>query len=254
MMLPLILTQAATAMGPGLTTSVQGVGGIPPYSYSVLTGGTGGVVDSVTGVYRSPSTVNPNPKLTSDTIQVLDSSVPKQKALCQILVTDFMGLFCDIIETQMQLPPMRVYFWDQKIMQPTDSGLYIAVSNPTNQVFANTNRHVDLGDAGLVSQQNVNVMATFDIDAISRGPEARTRKEQILMALSSDYSQNQQTANSFFIGQFPPGARFLNLSFVDGAAIPYRYKISINVQYAISITSAVPYYDTFEQPQLTVDS
>ena len=249
----LSLSQFVTAISPNLSTSVVGMGGIPPYAYSVLPNGAGGTIDSITGVYTAPSIVNSDPAKSSDTIQVTDSTSPlPAKATGQILVANVIGLFCDILQSEMGLVQGRVYFWDQKIMQPTDSGLYIAVSVPSCKPFANTIRTEDSA-LGLNSFQCVNMLATFDIDIISRGPEARDRKEEIIMALNSVYAESQQEQNSFLIGRLPPGSRFLNLSLVDGAAIPYRFKISVNVQYAVTKTKTVPYFDDFSQAQVTID-
>ncbi len=137
-------------------------------------------------------------------------------------------------------------------MQPTDSGLYVAISNPSCKPFANTLSFNGAG-SGLNSIPVVNMQATLDIDIISRGPEARDQKEQVLIALMSVYSQQQQEINSFTIGRLPSASRFINLSNVDGAAIPYRYKISMNMLYAVTQTVAVPYFNNYQGPTLTVN-
>jgi hypothetical protein len=87
------------------------------------------------------------------------------------------------------------------------------------------------------------MLAVTDIDIISKGPAARDRKEEIILAFNSNYAQQQQDANSFYIGKISTG--FLNLSDIDGAAIPYRYRISVNMQYAFQKASPVSRFDTF---------
>lgn len=249
----LALSQSVTALSPNMTASVTGVGGIPPYTYSVLPNGAGGTIDAVSGIYTAPAVVNPNPKQASDIIQVTDSATKPATATGSMLVANVIGLFCDILQNEMGIASDHIYFWDQKIFQPTDSSLYIAVSIPSCKPFSNIIT-TDGSGIGLNSVQSINMLATFDIDAISRGPEARDRKEEIILALNSIYAQSQQETNSFYIGKLPPGSRFLNLSFVDGAAIPYRFKISVNVQYAITKTKAVPYFDTFLPVQATINA
>jgi hypothetical protein len=118
------------------------------------------------------------------------------------------------------------------------------VSVPICKPFASTKTN-DGSGSGLNSVQTLNMMAQIDIDIISRGPDARDRKEEVIMALNSNYSQAQQEINSFYVGKIPAGSRFMNLSMVDGTAIPYRYKISVNIQYTVSKTIAVPYFNTF---------
>ena len=73
------------------------------------------------------------------------------------------------------------------------------------------------------------------------------------MALNSVYSESQQEGNSFSIGRLPAHGGFRNLSMVDGAAIPYRYQISINIQYAVSSQQSIEYFDTFQGFQETTN-
>lgn len=242
----LTLAQTKTALAPGLTASFLASGGTPAYVYSVIAGGAGGTIDSSTGIYTAPAVVPSNPAQAYDTIQVTDSLAAT--ATSQILVGTALILLCEIIQSEMSLARGRVYLWDQKIFQPKDSGLYVIVGETNLKAFANNSVPDPNGGNNVI--QSVNMMTTLDINAISRGPEARNRKEEILLALSSIYSEKQQEGNSFFIGKLPPGSRFTNLSFVDGAAIPYRYQISINMQYTVTKTKAVDYYDTFDDVQV----
>lgn len=247
----LALTQSLYAIGPRLTSSFLGVGGVEPYMYAVVPGGAGGTVDISTGVYTAPAAASSDPSTAADTVMVTDFAAAT--ATAQIVVGTALLLFCDIIQRGLGLANGRVYLWDQKIMQPTDSGLYIAISVPSCKPFGNVNRTVSNG-GNLDSQQYVAMQATLDIDIISRGPEARDRKEEVIMALYSIYSEQQQEANSFSIGRLPPNGRFLNLSNVDGAAIPYRYRISINMQYATAKTQSVQFFDTFSGPTTVFNS
>ena len=240
----LALTQSLSAIIPNLTSSFLGVGGTSPYSYTVRNGGAGGTINSSSGLYTAPSSVGETPQTLTDTIQVVDSV--GSIATSKILVGTPLHLFCDIIQTYMGLADGRVYLWDQKIMQPTDSGLYIAVSVPRCKPFANNKSYDSNGNA----IQSVNVCATLDIDVISRGPSARDLKEQVILALLSDYSESQQEANSFLIGRIPPSSAFLNISGIDGAAIPYRYKISVLMQYAVNNLEATPYFGSFSGPTI----
>lgn len=243
--MPLSLTQSLTAIGPGLTASFLANGGTGPYTYAVLPDGAGGTIDS-DGLYTGPAVAPTDPATVYATIQVTDNVLAT--ATAQILIGLPLLLFCEVLQRELGLANGRVYLWDQKLMQPTDSGLYVAVSVPSAKPFSNVNRQ---STNGLNSEQFVSMLATLDIDIISRGPAARDRKEEVILAFNSIYAQQQQEANSFYIAKLPPGSRFLNLSNVDGAAIPYRYRISINIQYAFKKTSALPYFSTFTD---TVDT
>lgn len=247
MALSIIQNVSAIAYG-GLNTSFVGIGGTGSLTYSVLTGGAGGTIDPSTGIYTSPLGIPTTPQTSVDTIQVEDSL--SATATTTILIGTALELVCDIIQTEMNLDNGRVYLWDQKINEPTDNGLWIAVSMPLCKPFGN-NISFD-GTSGLQSNQVVNVVANIDIDILSRGPSARDQKEFVIMALNSVYSEQQQEANGFQISRLTTS--FINLSQIDGAAIPYRYKISCRLNYAVTKSLAVPYFDTFEDPEITVNS
>lgn len=238
----LSLAQSLTAVAINITSSFQGISGTGPYTYVVLSGGAGGTINASTGIYTAPAVMGATPATLFDTIQVTDSL--SATATATILVGSPLFLLCDIIQTYLGLAQGRVYLWDQKIMQPTDSGLYVAVSLVRAKPFANNSSFDASGNA----TESVNIMATVDVDIISRGPAARDQKELVLMAMVSNYATQQQQANAFSIGRLPPTSAFINLSGIDGAAIPYRYKISFNMQYAASNTAANPDITSFTSP------
>ncbi len=246
----LVLLQTVSAIGIGTPANFQAVGGSVPYVYSVVPGGAGGSIDSVTGNYTTPQVVNPSPAKSFDTILVTDNL--GATATAQILVTTPMGLFCEIIQNQMGLADGRVYFWDQKLFQPKDYDLYVAVSVASSRPFGNVNRQ---SASGTDSEQYISVCDILDVDIISRGPSARDRKAEILLALNSNYAEQQQNFNSFFIGKLPMGQRFTNLSNVDGAAIPYRFRISVAIQYAYAKVTPIEYFDkNFFPIEVVVDT
>ena len=246
----LALSQSYTAVAPNITASFLASGGTPAYTYSVRSGGAGGTINSSTGLYTAPAQLGTSPQTTFDTIQVVDSVGAVASA--QILVGSAILLVCDILQNQLNLAPGHLYLWDQKTFQPTDDLLYIAVGVLSCKPFSNANVMNGSG-GGLNSLQTVNMQATLSLDIMSRSSAARDQKEFVLMALASNYSEQQQEANNFFIGKLPAGSQFRNLSFIDGAAIPYRFQIDVNIQYVISKTQAVQYFDSFATPQVTTN-
>lgn len=245
----IIVGQTYEAIGPNIMAYFIGYGGTSPYAYTVVPDGAGGTINATTGVYKAPATFKSNPSLAHDVIQVMDAD--GEVGLAKILIASPLLLFCDIIKHELNLDSRRVYLWDQKLFQPTDGGLYVAVSEASCKPFGSSNDIVP-SVTGMNQIQSVNMLSTLDIDIISRGPDARDRKEEVLLAINSVYSQQQQSANSFLIGRLPAGSRFINLSAIDGAAIPYRYRISINIQYAKTITQQAQHFDTFDSPEIAI--
>lgn len=227
--------------------SFQGVGGTGPYGYFISQSGAGGSINSTTGIYTPPGRASSDPKNRYDTIIVRDSL--GASATSTILVGTPVLLLCDILQTELALSQGRVYLWDQKIMQPTDSDLYIAVSVMSFHPFASVNRPSPNG-GGLDQQQSLNVLATISLDVISRSTAALDRKEEVVLALNSVYSQQQQAANSFYISRLSNGTKFVNLSEVDGAAIPYRFNMTFSLQYGFVKTKAAPFFDDFSREEI----
>lgn len=228
----LIVTQTFTAVAPLITSSFGVSGGAQPYTWSVVPGGAGGSIDASTGVYTAPATLSNNPSQNFDTIMVIDSMGAQGRST--IMVGDAILLFCDIIQNQLGLAQGRVYLWDQKIFQPTDNGLYVAVSVLSCKPYGNDKSYTGT-ESTFSSQQTVNMAATLQVDVISRDISALRQKEAVLLAINSDYAEQQMNANSFFIGKLPAGAQFVNLSSQDGAAIPYRFTISLMLHYIYTL-------------------
>lgn len=238
--LPLRLAPARTMIGRNQSLVFLGRGGTGPYSYAVVTGP--GAIDPDSGEYVSDN------DLGQATIQVTDSLGVTANAV--VLVGDIMRFVCDIIQTEMQLASDRVWIWDQKIFKPQDSGPFVVVGITSCKPFGNTNKNA-ADDTELTGIQSINMRATLFIEIISRDTSALERKEEILMALNSNYSEQQQERNSFRV--FPITPNFINLSEVDGAAIPYRFNLSVNVMYMVTKTQAVEYFDTFDPPEVTTE-
>lgn len=249
----LSLAQTFSAVALNITSSFGASGGTAPYVYTVLPNGVGGTINSSTGLYTAPSVLpftlqDPySPLQLFDTIQVKDAS--GGTAQSEIFVGTVPLLLCDILQEELGIANDHIYMWDLKIPKPTDDTLFIAVKIFRPVPFSNTTKFN--GDG--TTTQSVNMYADIQISAISRNHEARDRKEEIMMALNSQYSQSQQYANSFKIGNLPPGRQVINVSEQDGAAIPYRYDMMVGIQYFISKIKSVSYFDTFSTTQLTTE-
>lgn len=218
-------------------------GGTEPYTWEVLAGGAGGSVNS-SGIYTPPDNVNVDPKKSYDTIRLTDSL--GEVSTLNITVGSYIDLLCNIIQTEMGLSNGQVYFYEQKIDIPKDYKIYIAVGVLSSKPFGRSSKFNDG-----IETQSVNTLLSCSIDILSRSIEAFTRKEELILALGSQYSESMQEANNFHVA--PLSQNFVNLSQGDGAAIPYRYNITCNMQYMIKKVKAVPYYDNFQDIEIVTD-
>ena len=231
----LTILQNLTAIGLNQTTYISVSGGVLPYTYSIVSGGAGGTIDGL-GKYTAPSTSG------IDTIKVTDSTpITPLTSTTTIKVLGPLELVCDIIEKELGLPSGRTYIWDQKIMEPKDFGLYVIIRILSEKPFSNTRR---LNADGTSVTQSTNIKSTLQIDIKSRGTDARLRKEEVVMALNSIYSQQQQVANSFLIAPLVSQINTINTE--DGTAIPYHFSFDCTIQYFKQKIKTIAYFDTFE--------
>ena len=228
-----------TAIAPAVSQPFEGVGGTAPYTYSVSADGIGGTIDT-DGIYTAPLGV-----YGVDTVIVTDSFGDMEEQTVNF--QNPMELVCDIIQSELGLSDGRVFLYNQKLPMPIDTGLFVVVEQISCKPFGNT-LSLDGSGGGLDSIQSTNFAAMLQIDVISRDISALNRKEEVLMALKSTYAQQQQERNSFFISTLPMG--FVNLSQVDGSAIPYRFNITINIQYCVTKVKPIAFYDNFAQPSI----
>lgn len=233
----LTIFPTTVSLNQGGTVTFLAAGGTGPYVFSMVSGN--GTVDASTGVYLASAITG------LETVMLTDALLATASAV--ITVNSALTLFCDIIRQEMGLGIDQVWIYNQKIDIPTDYRLYVAIEILSCKPFANT-RYMDPSGPGLNQILSTNFKAVLSVNILSRGPAARDRKEEFVLALNSIYSIQQQEANGFMVSLLPSG--FVNLSEIDGSAIPYRFNISVAVQYKIVKTEAVPYYSTFPAAQV----
>ena len=248
----MIALQNATAIRAGVSTSFMGSGGVAPYVFSLKTPNAGGSIDASSGVYTAPNVLNYDPRRKTETIIITDSTPVKHltaEATISILLP--LGIICDIIAKAMGLTSNQVYFWDQKIDIPKDERLYVVVGVNHTKIFGSSNKDVDDGAGGLEEVQEISVQDSLSIDIISRGPQARDRKGELIMALNSTYARSQLELNSMRLAKIP--SSFVNLSTEEGAGIPYRFNLTVAVLYSETKVSPIGSYITFDDTILVTD-
>lgn len=232
--LPLQILPTRLAIAKNRTYPFGAKGGSEPYRYARLTGV--GSIDEESGVFSSGNQSGVS------TIQVIDSRDTRSEI--EVKVGHPIELFCDILQQELGLSEGRAYVYNNKINAPKDDGIYIAVGVVSDKPFGSSIRCEEDDEGDFVSKQAINMRALLDVNVISRGPEALYRKEEVILALNSLYSEQQQNLNSFRVFSIP--SQFNNISQEDGAAIPYRFAITVAVQYMVTKNKAVPYFDSFE--------
>lgn len=159
------------------------------------------------------------------------------------------NIFHDIITSQVSVESDNVWIQDQnKVIPSSDNELFIIIGMVDAQVIANNNSIIPNTD-GMLEQQRVVQRENIQIDLLSRDNKARSQRADILMALNSFYSTQQQEKYGFKIFRIPTS--FVNSSEAEGSSQLNRFSIVIptivwyNNDNQIESSSGTGYYDDF---------
>lgn len=152
------------------------------------------------------------------------------------------GLLVKIIQNQTELSKERVLQYNQKWNLPPDSGLHVTVQFLGSNTISNRSKTEDRGIEGFYEIQDLNTQEMYQIVVMSRNMDAPMKKQLVLMALASVYAQQVQEENSFHIA---PVANFSDISEIEGAAILYRFALSVTVHAWYRTERRVDYYNDF---------
>jgi hypothetical protein len=157
----------------------------------------------------------------------------------------------DILTQRMNLAPDQIWLRDQNRLIPTDKGLFIVVGMVDAKVITNITSMTTETVNTISTQHEINEVMMCEytqIDIFSRSNEAKLRNWQVVAALQSFYSQQQQELNNFKIFRIPTS--FVDTSGAEGGSFINRYTITVpcHVWYRLDTLLASPlgdYYDDF---------
>lgn len=149
----------------------------------------------------------------------------------------------DILQKEMSLAKGQIMLAYQQYEIPKTPGLFVALDYLASKPIAAGN-FVSPTNTGMDELQQVTMRHTIQIDILSFNNEARTRKEEVLMALSSVYSQQQQTANTIQIARI--SSEFTNTASLEETKMLNRFTIAIAVTALHSkLKGTADYFDDF---------
>jgi hypothetical protein len=162
-----------------------------------------------------------------------------QKLAAQVII--------DILNSEMNMPPNSVWLREQNRTIPNDDGLYIAVGLVGAQTLGNVTEmqtidtigngafqanafNLDAFQNGYPQQFEVNQLQQqeaiqIDIFSSAKNNLALFRNWEVIAALQSFFSQQQQEANSFKIFRIPRS--FVDTSSAEGGSMLQRFTITI---------------------------
>ena len=140
----------------------------------------------------------------------------------------------------MGLDTQQIFIYNQNFKIPETSGLFVVIQFNSSRPYASNNEFIEATNEELLTTQT---KEEYTVNVMSKDDTSRTRKEEVVMALNSNYSRNQQELYQFKIGKIT--GDFLNVSEVEGAAVINRFALPLTVLAHYSKTLSTDIYDTF---------
>jgi hypothetical protein len=144
-----------------------------------------------------------------------------------------------IIQDYMDLKPGTIWLRNEKITQTKEHDFNITVGFMSIKPIGTSTRMLS-DNTEEVSSSMAGVVV---VEIYGRTFEVVTRKEEIIQAFCSTASKEAQVAGAFLIAQIP--SSFNDISSIDGAAIPYRFQMTLPVQFITKKVKNIDYYDKF---------
>lgn len=156
-----------------------------------------------------------------------------------------MGTF-DIIKqiicTQMNLQPDRVWAYNSNVDLPKDQNLFIILYYGEKNPISNTIKYVETAD-GVEEHQAVNFCDEVIISLLSQNTQARDSVPDVLIALNSDTSRSLQMKEHVHISIL---GKVDDMSFFEATSMINRFDIKIKVFTSYSKIKSVDYYDKYQ--------
>lgn len=150
-------------------------------------------------------------------------------------------LIADIVQNFMAIPAGRVVIFDENYEPPKDSGLY-AVILTTGNPSIGINQWFDSNTNESVTESSVTQEITIRLTSKDRS--VLTRKEEVFMALASDYSiQKQESEKCKITRKGEP----IDLSFIEASRALKRFDFQCTVFYLKVIRKPANYFNVFKQ-------
>lgn len=160
-------------------------------------------------------------------------------------------LIADILIAELDLSKKQVLLVNQKFDIPVTDKLFIAISYVGGQAIGNA-RYEGMVGSKFTETQKITMHHLVQIDVMSFGSEARTRKEEVIMALRSVKSQQLQDTAGLQIARIP-GA-FQNTSELEeNNRMLTRFTMTVGVTSLYIKKQEISYYDTFPNAKVHVD-
>jgi hypothetical protein len=148
----------------------------------------------------------------------------------------------------MGLDPTRVVSYDENWDPPKDQGIYVTIQTDPTDILGVSQK---FDPATGTEESSLSAFQRLTVNITSRDRTALQRKEEVVMALTSTYSQQQQELQQCRIFREGP---ILDLSFIEGPRALHRYQIPVKITFVKTKTTSIPMIQPNPAPEIQEDS
>lgn len=155
-------------------------------------------------------------------------------------------ILADIIQTGLSLTPGRVVVYDENFVAPSDPEIYVIIrKNPARVIGVSKTFDPDTDE----EVKSIALNETYDVEISSQNRTAQERYFEVILALTSDYSVQQQELNNIRIFRTRD---IQDLSLIEGASALRRYLIPVIIDRVETIRTAIVPFDSFQEPEVVI--
>ena len=157
------------------------------------------------------------------------------------------AILIDIIRTYLNLTNDQIWQYNQARVIPNTSGSFVVVSYEASKPYS-TSRNYSIVGTNYLETTTLQAEEMYSIEIFSRDSSARLNKEQIILALASNYSIQQQELYNFRIASV--AERINNISSQDGGSMLNRFVIDTRLITWYQNTQSVNYFNRYPTTQI----
>lgn len=147
----------------------------------------------------------------------------------------------DIIKNQMGLRDDQIMLAFTKFDIPETPDLYVALSYISGKAIGNVSTFDPATNHEFIT---TTMHELIQIDIMSFDSSARKRKEELIAAIASIYSEQQQEKYNFQLGRIP--SEFINAASLEETKILNRFTITVAATSLSTIERFPTYFDRFQ--------
>lgn len=152
------------------------------------------------------------------------------------------------IQAELSLSANQILLGFENFPIPETLGLFVSLEYGVEQIVGASNQNDVNTQDEYEEVQTVSMLHQIEIDVLSYDSSARTRKEEVIMALSSYNAQQLMEVNQMRIASIPNS--FITVTSPEPSKQLNRYRYTVSV-YALHQKNLVtPYYDSISTVQL----